>query len=817
LVTRVSKSTRESGAVESIAPVRIEGDTPTTQEPTQQLRVSKTERESGAIESIQPIRIEPDVPTTQQPTQVLRDSKAESIRDSDPIRAIGEVAGSVIGQVTPSKVSSKITAPRPQIDPSVPRATSKSLTDIIAQEQRATKFKKQQQKQKQQKGKPTQRLVQDPLTGIFSIVTDFGKGVVQGATDVAEDVSSFGQGVVAGVQDVFTPERESKIIRPPGSDVTLAGEPGRGLEKGIEGLGLSTDTDTTVKEIRPSADQFPSDSLQAAGVAVKPGVPSVITGLQTVPGFLDDVGGFFGQVKQGVGKAVVDTRKSIQSVIPFQESSQEDDTFKLEGFKRTDEGIQLFGGGASQARAEALDLDARDIEETIIPPDPQAEPIIIPGGQIIRIIPGTGKITGTETFIDPKTGREVTVTTREGDIVETAGDTIIIPGGSAGGVSTVDRGLPGGPFGTGVQVIGGEDIAPLPSDVSNPLGSFFTGAAQSLENEAIGIQNIGTIATQGLEAEQREFNVTPSGLFFDTLFEAGSSFAGDLGGAIFDLGRQAAGKEKVQIGQSVTTHGLLEILPFDTGVEKKPITITQQARKENTTELLTQGIQRISRVAVADPLFLAGDLTVQIPLLVVAPLKAASVAIKGVGTAAKLSGKVGSKIATKTGEAVAKFPGAKKISDKILLSKIAQKGKPKLLSATGEDVTTLAPKTPFSSTFADEFGLGEARALQQSGIEDVSTLTAKQKKNLVASQRLAFEKKVKELQSGKRPIGEETIDEITGLPAGRTSTEGTLLPKLSKADAEKLAAEQFAQAGKTDFIPKKLLKDLGQKGEGPFG
>lgn len=444
-------------------------------------------------------------------------------------------------------------------------------------------------------------------------------------------------------------------------------------------------------------------------VPLIPGIPGFVSGLPLVAGSV--------------------------SPIPFQEDtpvSAGEQAFKLEGFKATDQGFKIGGGGAEKERAKALDITPVVLSEE-------------PGEVFTEVIPSTEKPTEeTRTFIDPVTGllTEEKTTTTPGDTVVTT--------------------LKGG-----VQTIGKSEIE---SDFSDPVGSLFTGASQSALNEVIGIKNVGALATGG---EQEEFFATPSAIVIGGAIDAGTSFFGDIGGALFDLGRQAAGKKKVEIGQTVTSFG----------IAGDQVTIEQKARKKDATKILTESGERFSRVVQADPLFAVGDFAVQGALLAVAPVKAASLAIRGLGVLGKAT-----KLASKGTGAI--------------------KGRG-LLSATGEAVTAPKPKSPLSSTFIDEFTAFEQKAPELAKIKDLSKLSTKQRQALKNSQRQQFEKKVTELQEGKRPIGETTAD------FGKRSS-GTLI-KVTKKEAQQEAADFFERVGRKDLIPKGLQRAIEPQGEGLFG
>ena len=437
---------------------------------------------------------------------------------------------------------------------------------------------------------------------------------------------------------------------------------------------------------------------------------------------------FIAGVPALIGSAGVVAKQNI----PFQEtelSKKQTAAQKAEGFKGVGEGF-LGGRGAVEARAEAFDLSEKVLSE-----EEGGPPVttIIPGGPPVEtIIPGGPSVTVT----DPITG--VTTTTKPGDtiITDTPGD-----------ITQIDR--PGA-----IQTIGQSKVE---SDFSDPLGSLGAGISQSALNEVIGIKNVAALATGG---EQEDFFVTPSSIFFDSSFKAIQKF----GGEIFDLGRQAAGKKKVEAGQSITTFGIA-------GDE---IRIDQQERGPTSGEILQTGSDRFIRVASADPLFAVGDIAVQTALLAVAPVKAASVAIKGIGAAGKFA-----KVASKGVGAI--------------------KGR-NLISASGKIVTKPKPKTPISTTFADEFQasavIEKAQAPTKAQLAKFNKLTTREKSNLVRSQREEFELAIDTAQ--KKPkvkglgIGEETAEfaqrrrdaaDVARLPKERISTS-QLSPDLQKSIKE---------------------------------
>jgi len=400
--------------------------------------------------------------------------------------------------------------------------------------------------------------------------------------------------------------------------------------------------------------------------------------------------------------------------------------------------LEGYKPSTSKGGVEALDISEKVLSQTV-----EEEPL----EYITTVTPG-GEPT-TRTFIDPNTGEIVTETTTPGDIIESK---------SVGGGQLV------------TSTIGMSEVTP---DLSDPLGlygggGFYGGVKESALNELIGVKNIGAIAT-GKEQEA-EF-ATPSSLVFGGIFAAGSSLASDIGTTFFDLGRQVAGKAPVPAGKSVETIGILG----------DKVQVTRNEIRGDAYQILEDAGLRASRIAVADPGYALGDLAVQLPLLLVAPVKAASLGLKGIGAATKAV-----KAVTPAGKAA------------------------KLLSATGQKVTDIKPKTSIEKSFPEEFGRAEAKMIQAERIEDYSSLSDIQRAALQKSQRGQFEKVVEELQQGKRPIGETTA-EFAG-----QSAPGRLIP-VPKETAEKQAAEFFAKQGRTDLIPEDLQRALQPQGEGLFG
>jgi len=413
--------------------------------------------------------------------------------------------------------------------------------------------------------------------------------------------------------------------------------------------------------------------------------------------------------------------------IPFQENTpvtSGEQAFKLEGFKAEGEGF-LGSAGASKGRARALDLSEKVLSE---------ETILLPTEEIIETIPGGEPTTEVREFIDPVTGLPTTETktTIPGDIeiVRSRGGEVV------------------------KQTLGKSKVTP---DFSDPLGSLFAGASQSALNEVIALKNIPGAVTGG---KQEEFFATPSSIFFDSTFSA----INKLGGEIFDLGRQAAGKKRVEAGQSITTFGIA-------GDE---IRVDQVERGPSSRQILEVGGERITRIATADPLFAVGDLAVQAGLLAIAPVKAASIAIRGVGAAGKFA-----KVASKGAGAI--------------------KGRG-LQSASGQIVTAPRPKTPLSRTFSEEFQTSfqveKAQAPAKAQLKGFSGLSARDRSKLVKSQRNEFEKAVDTAQTKPKVkglgIGEETADfvqrrrdaiDVARLPKERISTS-QLAPDLQKSIKE---------------------------------
>lgn len=427
-----------------------------------------------------------------------------------------------------------------------------------------------------------------------------------------------------------------------------------------------------------------------------------------------------------VGGATVLASGGGVNAVPFQETTpktEAEQAFKLEGFKPAE----------SKGGAEALDLSERVLSE---------ERIEVPTEELVEVIPGGEPTTETRTFIDPATGllTTETVTTVPGDIEVTT---------QKGGEIVK-------------QQIGQSEVKP---DVSDPLGSFTKGATQSALNEVIGIKNIPAAVTGG---EQEELFATPSGILGEGLFSA----VGRLGGQIFDIGRQAAGKPEAKPGEQITTFGI--------GGDQ--ITFEQQERGPDAFTILEQSGQRATRIAVADPLFAVGDIAVQVPLLVVAPVKAASVAIKGIGAAGKAV-----KVASKGVGAV--------------------KGR-KLISASGKAVTEPRPKTPLSKTFEEEFTqaqrIQEARAPDAAKLQDFGSLSKAEQNKVLARQRNEFElaltKSQEERPKFKRDLGpaEETAEFAQ---ARRDASEFAKIPK------ERISPSQI------DPDLQKAIKELEEGGD----
>jgi hypothetical protein len=450
-----------------------------------------------------------------------------------------------------------------------------------------------------------------------------------------------------------------------------------------------------------------------------------------------------------IGGAIPLAAGAVSGPIPFQENTPVttgEKAFKLEGFKAEGEGF-LGGAGASKGRAEALDLSEKVLSE---------ETITLPTEQIIETIPGGEPTTEVREFIDPVTGLPTTETktTIPGDI-----EIVREKGGS-----------------TIKQTLGKSEVKP---DFSDPIGSLFAGASQSALNEVIALKNIPGAVTGG---KQEEFFATPSSIFFDSTFSA----INKLGGEIFDLGRQAAGKKKVEAGQSITTFGGLSSTGFG-----EQITIDQQERGPSSRQILEVGGERITRIATADPLFAVGDLAVQAGLLAIAPVKAASIAIRGVGAAGKFA-----KVASKGVGAI--------------------KGRG-LQSASGQLVTSPKPKTPLSRTFSEEFQASfqveKAQAPAKAQLKGFSSLSAKDRSKLVKSQRNEFEQAVDTAQTKPKVkglgIGEETADfvqrrrdaaDVARLPKERISPT-QLDPSLQKSIKE-------LESGGTDLFK---VKEVGFK------
>lgn len=267
---------------------------------------------------------------------------------------------------------------------------------------------------------------------------------------------------------------------------------------------------------------------------------------------------------------------------------------------------------------------------------------------------------------------------------------------------------------TGGEVVE-QELGLKPVETKLDPSRFLAGVQQSALNDfVIGPKNIGAIA---VGAEQEEYYATPSALLIGGGTEAVVSVAQDVGSAVFDIGRMAAGKEPVA------------------------------QYRGDAYKILEESGLRASRVAQADPFYALGDIAVQVPSLVIAPVKVVQTAIKGVGVAAKAV-----KGATQAGKVV----------------KVVEKG--------GYTVVEPAKitKTPLSKTFAEEFGQYEAKALQQEDITKFGKLTPERQRSIVESQRGQFEKQVEELQKGpgRARIGEETAEftqRPTGIPEIRTT------------------------------------------------
>lgn len=267
---------------------------------------------------------------------------------------------------------------------------------------------------------------------------------------------------------------------------------------------------------------------------------------------------------------------------------------------------------------------------------------------------------------------------------------------------------------TGGEVVE-QELGLKPVETKLDPSRFLAGVQQSALNDfVIGPKNIGAIA---VGAEQEEYYATPSALLIGGGTEAVVSVAQDVGSAVFDIGRMAAGKEPVA------------------------------QYRGDAYKILEESGLRASRVAQADPFYALGDIAVQVPSLVIAPVKVVQTAIKGVGVAAK---------------------AVKGVTQAGKVAKAVEKG----------GYTVIEPakitKTPLSKTFAEEFGQYEAKALQQEDITKFGKLTPERQKSIVESQRGQFEKQVEELQKGpgRARIGEETAEftqRPTGIPEIRTT------------------------------------------------
>ena len=419
---------------------------------------------------------------------------------------------------------------------------------------------------------------------------------------------------------------------------------------------------------------------------------------------------------------------------------REPEGFKLEGFKPS----------TSKGGAEALDISEKVLSE---------ERFTIPETVTTREIPAVGEPTKeTRQYIDPATGllttETKTTTPQPGvEIVKTGGESIS-------------------------QTIG---VKPVKTDVSDPVGSLFLGATQSALNEYIGVKNIGALATG---KEQEESYATPSGILFGGLFEAGKVVAEDVGSSVFNIGRIVAGKTPIEAGQKVQTIGIAgDVIT----VEQKPI----QGLGKAYTALEESG-QRAARIAEADPFYALGDIAVQVPLLVVAPVKAASLAIKGVGVAGKaVKGVTG---VSKTG--IQFIKGAEGVEDVI-------KVKPsKMIEKAGFTEVTPAgiQKTPLEKTFAEEYKAFEVKKPQVEAMEDFGKLSAKQREELIRSQREQFEQGVERLQTGtgRGRIGEETAEFTqSGITQAQRDIEKIRTTRISQEELSPALGARIKELEKT--------------------
>jgi len=436
--------------------------------------------------------------------------------------------------------------------------------------------------------KDGQILEQAPTRGLLG--TEEGRGAAQQILDTTPR-PSLRESLGFGQAPIPTPKPTSQVV----SLEAPVEAPVAAVIPVATGLVSVRRKDGSVISVKPSTAQKLADRGDLApitiegDVALSPEIPGVggfpvagglgKTGLAAarskgLPGLLGGVGVVTGALGGGVPATV-----PFQATTPVTKGVQQ---FTLEGFKAPGEGF-AGGLGAADARGAALDISEKVLSEEKIP-----------GITTTTKIPAGKPKTETKTFLDPNTGLLTTrtVTTQSG-----------------GGFSTVTEG------GGVKQTLGVSEVKP---DFSDPLGSLFAGASQSALNEVIGIKNIPAAVSGG---KQEDFFATPSSILFGGLFDA----AARAGGQIFDLGRAVAGKKKVQAGQSITTKGILG----DT------ITVNQQVRGPDSLSILSDSGLRASRIAAADPLFAIGDAAVQIPLLVVAPLKAGSLAIKGIGVVGK--------------------------------------------------------------------------------------------------------------------------------------------------------------------------------------
>lgn len=463
-----------------------------------------------------------------------------------------------------------------------------------------------------------------------------------------------------------------------------------------------------------------------------------------------------------IGGVIPLTAASVSTLSNAPKPSEEENIYSVKGFKTP----------TSKGGAEAFDLSEKVLSETYTPMEYSTQ--IVKGGEpIVEVGPK---------YIDPSTGllTQDTKTTTPGDIVTTTGK---------GGVS---------------QTLGQSEIKP---DFSDPLGSIFGGARDTTVNELIGVKNIGAIV---VGKEQEEQYATPLAVAFGGLFEAGSIIASDIGGSVFDFGRQVARKAPVEVGQSVTTFGI--------GGDQ--ITIEQKPRQgfEKAITVASEAKQRAERIIVADPYYALGEALVQVPLFVVAPLKAASVALKGIGFATKAA--KGASIAVK---AITKGEKAIPVGEKIIAKgKPTQAGIGYIIEPSGKP-----PSIPLSSALMEGTSdlPGVSKAFARSSAET--------KAETVAAQRNAFDKAL-QIEEGVSPAEskqlakeaaerlarsnkarEELIEraKIENLPPGGSITEKQISPalKVKLNELEKTGIQEDLFPSSPGPKPEAYIHQVGNK------